>query len=66
MEKIRVDLNSASADEIRQSCDVGPSTAETLVKNRPFRDMDEIGRIPGVGQEIVEKLKAHGCMPAGQ
>ena len=54
----KVDLNSASADEIAKTLSgVGPRKAQAMVKYRnevgPFRSMDEVLEVKGFGPSIL-------------
>lgn len=59
-----ININTASIDEIRAMCEVGPSTAESIVKAReeePFESIDDVARVPGIAEKTVEKMRSHGC-----
>lgn len=58
----KVDLNSASADEIAKTLSgVGPRKAQAMVKYRsevgPFRSMDEVLEVKGFGPSILARNK---------
>ena len=58
----KIDLNSASADEIDKTLSgVGPQKAQTMVKYRnkvgPFRSMDEMFEIKGFGPSVLSRNK---------
>ncbi|MCK9532261.1 MAG: helix-hairpin-helix domain-containing protein [Gammaproteobacteria bacterium] len=56
-----VDLNRASADEMQQVCDLGPVTARTIMRFRPFRHIDELEKVPGMSVLDVIAMKRLGC-----
>ncbi|HEX6977703.1 MAG TPA: helix-hairpin-helix domain-containing protein [Alphaproteobacteria bacterium] len=56
-----VDLNSASVDEIAQLHMVGRERAADLVRHRPFRSWQDIGRVPGFSIGMIENLKNSGA-----
>ena len=57
----RVEINSATWVELMQLDGLGESTARQVVANReangPFRDVDDLLRIKGVGAATLEKLR---------
>ncbi len=52
----RIDLNRASAPEIEALPGVGPKTAAAILSRRPFRDLDDLARVPGLGPRGLERL----------
>lgn len=56
-----VDINRASAEELDTLPGVGPATAAKIVqdreKNGPFKSLEDLSRIPGIGAKKVEALK---------
>jgi len=63
MEK-KCNINTASPEELHDICDAEPSTAESIVKARadePFKSIDDIVRVPGIGGTTVERMKSNGC-----
>ena len=53
---VRVDLNRASAAELEALPEIGPRLAGELVRRRPFRSLDELAKIPGLGPRGLERL----------
>ena len=67
MADYKLDINTASAEQIRDTCGVGESVAHAIVEARShgeFGTLDEVGTLPGVGQRSVEKMREHGCGPS--
>jgi competence protein ComEA len=57
-----VNLNTAPADVLGLLPGIGPAKAESIVayrKRRPFRTVDELVRIKGIGRKMVRRLRAH-------
>ena len=58
----QIDVNRASADELRRLPGVGPSLAEALIEERqraPFREPADLERVGGVGEVTARRLAPH-------
>jgi len=53
----KVDLNTASATELQSLPGVGPATAQNILAGRPFRSVEEIKSIKGVGESRYEQIR---------
>jgi competence protein ComEA len=57
-----VDINSATAEQLDVLPGVGPATAMKIVADRqangPFKSVDDLGRVAGIGPKKLEDLKA--------
>src|SRR3954452_10265138 len=57
-----VNLNTAESDVLGLLPGVGPSKAAQILayrKRHPFRTVDELVRIKGIGRKMVRRLRAH-------
>ena len=58
-----VDLNRADAAELAQLPVIGPALAQRIVEHRdargPFRSIEELGRVKGIGQKTLEAIRPH-------
>ena len=58
-----VDLNSASEDQLQEVPGIGPSLAKKIVdfrkENGPFKSVDDLLKVRGVGEKSLEKLRPH-------
>ena len=57
-----VNLNTASPDELRLIPGVGPSRVRNILayrRNHPFRTVEELARIKGIGRKTVRHWKQH-------
>src|SRR5437868_3247972 len=54
-----VDINSADAKTLESLNGIGPSKAEAIVEyrktNGPFKNVDELSKVKGIGQKLVDK-----------
>ncbi len=59
-ESARIDLNTASADELTTLPGIGETLAARIVadreKNGPFTSVEELTRVEGVGEKKLEEL----------
>lgn len=57
----KVNINTASVEELTQLQKVGPKTAERIVAyrndNGPFKTIDDLKNVKGVGDKILELNK---------
>ncbi len=57
----KIDINTASAEELTQLKGVGPSHAAKIVeyreKNGPFNNPEDLIQVPGIGQKTFDNNK---------
>jgi competence protein ComEA len=57
----RVDINTATADELHVLPGIGPALAARIIEWRgehgPFRSMDDLDLVPGIGPALRERLE---------
>ncbi len=61
-----IDLNSASAQELEKVGGLGRERAQRIVKARPFHSWDDVKRIEGFSDTLVNDLKQAGASLGGQ
>jgi competence protein ComEA len=57
-----VNINTATADELRLLPGIGPAKARLVIEYRtahPFRTVEELARVKGIGPKTVRKLRPH-------
>jgi DNA uptake protein ComE-like DNA-binding protein len=54
----KVDLNTADPKALEAIAAIGPDGARAIVAARPFASVDELSRVPGLGAERLEQIRA--------
>jgi competence protein ComEA len=58
----RVNVNTATADELARLPGIGPAKAKAIVDHRadePFRRPDDLRKVKGIGDKLYEQVKDH-------
>jgi competence protein ComEA len=59
----RLNLNTASAEELDSLPEVGPRLAKAIIafreKSGPFRRMEDLLAVPGISKRRLEKIRPH-------
>ena len=59
-EKDQIDINSASKEELDNLYGIGPVKAEAIIDSRPFKSVDELIKVYGIGEITLNKIKEQG------
>lgn len=57
-----VDLNTAREEDLAQIPWLGAELARALVEHRPFTHMDDIRRLPGFSEDVMDELVRGGAI----
>ena len=53
----KLDLNSATSTELLSVPGIGPVTARRIMEARPFKSVDDLRGVKGIGEKKLEKLR---------
>ena len=53
----RLDLNSAGEEDLEALPGIGPTLARRIVLGRPYRSVDDLRRVRGIGEGRMEDLR---------
>lgn len=52
-----IDINTAMEGELEALPRVGPSLAEKIIEGRPYHSIEDIMKVPGIGQKTFAQIK---------
>jgi competence ComEA-like helix-hairpin-helix protein len=55
-----IEINSASLEDLTFITGIGPSLAERIIEHRPYCTLDELTKVPGIGEVTLTKIKDQG------
>jgi competence ComEA-like helix-hairpin-helix protein len=56
-EEQKLNINTASRAEIEKLPRIGKGKADDIIKRRPYKSIDDLRKVPGIGPKIFEKLQ---------
>ncbi len=56
----KIDINTASYEELQEITWVGPAIARRIRESRPFYSLDDIIKVRGIGEKRLEDIKKQG------
>jgi len=61
-----IDLNRASAEELDRVGGLGQERARRIIESRPFRSWDDLKRVEGFSDKLVDDLRTAGAALGGE
>ncbi len=52
-----MDLNKATKDQLVGLPNVGPVTADAIIAGRPYKDVEDLKKIKGIGEKHFENIR---------
>lgn len=59
--KSKIDLNQADEQDLEQLTMMGPQRAKALVEHRPYKNWEDVEKVPGFSTGMIEDLKESGA-----
>lgn len=54
-----IDLNTASQEDLERLKGIKSKLAQRIVEQRPYKSIDDLSRVSGIGPKLLEKLRPH-------
>ena len=55
--KYPINVNTASARDLEDLPDIGPKIAAAIVAGRPYKSVDDLLRVKGIGPKTLQKIR---------
>jgi DNA uptake protein ComE-like DNA-binding protein len=55
----KIDINTATEEELKTIPSIGPVTARKIIEARPFRSADDLRRVSGIGDKKYAKIRPY-------
>ena len=62
----KVEINTASLQQLDEITGIGPTIAQRIIDNRPFSSVDDLLRVNGIGEKTLQKIKDQGLAYIGE
>ncbi len=55
----KVSINKAKSEELQTIKGIGPAIAEAIIKGRPYKKLDDLLKVKGIGDKKFEEIKPY-------
>jgi competence protein ComEA len=55
----KININTATAEELDKLFDIGPAKAKAIIEGRPYKTPEDIMKVKGIKEGIYDKIKDH-------
>ncbi len=55
-----ININQASAEDLQKITNIGPKRAEDVIAKRPYKKLDELSKVNGIGEVRLQEIKEEG------
>ncbi|MDP2741070.1 MAG: helix-hairpin-helix domain-containing protein [bacterium] len=56
----RVEINTASLQQLDEIIGIGPALGQRIIDARPFSSLDDLVKVKGIGEKTLQKIKDQG------
>lgn len=53
-----INLNTADAEDLEELPDIGPKLAGAIIAGRPYKTVDDVVKVNGIGPKTLEKMRS--------
>jgi DNA uptake protein ComE-like DNA-binding protein len=57
----RIDLNSASLDQLEHIPGVDEQRAHEIIDHRPYNSFEDVRKVPGFSDDVIQNLKSYNA-----
>ena len=54
---LRVNINTATVEELQTLPGIGPAKARLIVAHRPYQSVDDLAKLQGIGRKLTSDLR---------